>query len=275
MSRNIFGWSYPPGAATDPFAPYNQTSEPYDLAPHLKGLDSIKAYWDEDDRIYVQDDKGTDLATITHPWNDELSDKANFAAAAKVVEAWFDPDPKLRKKIERMIEANRRKHTKNKKRPTFEEFWAELNTPEGDFEWRPDEAGDWTPYYCDDCDTWHKTAEAIDIGRKEGKRFVEIRTVDQDGDWDYDTSYEEGEGIEAWACIYDLHLGQGSLDEHFRGWAEYHLWCMKHPGKDPCEDFFKDNDKSPASHLKAAEDYAIYLDPAALRRKYRIKRKRK
>lgn len=23
-SRNIFGWSYPPGAATDPLAPYNQ-----------------------------------------------------------------------------------------------------------------------------------------------------------------------------------------------------------------------------------------------------------
>lgn len=24
MSRNVFGWSYPPGAATDPNAPYNQ-----------------------------------------------------------------------------------------------------------------------------------------------------------------------------------------------------------------------------------------------------------
>jgi hypothetical protein len=24
MSRSIFGWSYPPGAANDPYAPYNQ-----------------------------------------------------------------------------------------------------------------------------------------------------------------------------------------------------------------------------------------------------------
>jgi hypothetical protein len=27
MSRNIFGWSYPPGAANDPNAPWNQTDE--------------------------------------------------------------------------------------------------------------------------------------------------------------------------------------------------------------------------------------------------------
>lgn len=25
MSRSVFGWSYPPGAASDPNAPYNQT----------------------------------------------------------------------------------------------------------------------------------------------------------------------------------------------------------------------------------------------------------
>lgn len=27
MSRSIFGWSYPPGAANDPNAPYNQTDD--------------------------------------------------------------------------------------------------------------------------------------------------------------------------------------------------------------------------------------------------------
>ena len=27
MSRNVFGWSYPPGAAGDPNAPWNQTDE--------------------------------------------------------------------------------------------------------------------------------------------------------------------------------------------------------------------------------------------------------
>lgn len=35
----IFGWSYPPGAANDPLAPYNQTDEPIGLAEDktLKG----------------------------------------------------------------------------------------------------------------------------------------------------------------------------------------------------------------------------------------------
>ena len=28
MSRSIFGWSYPPGAANDPNAPYNQDDPP-------------------------------------------------------------------------------------------------------------------------------------------------------------------------------------------------------------------------------------------------------
>lgn len=29
--RNIFGWSYPPGAANDPNAPWNQTDQPCDI----------------------------------------------------------------------------------------------------------------------------------------------------------------------------------------------------------------------------------------------------
>lgn len=35
----IFGWSYPPGAANDPNAPYNQTDVPLDLCDHntIKG----------------------------------------------------------------------------------------------------------------------------------------------------------------------------------------------------------------------------------------------
>jgi hypothetical protein len=28
MSRSVFGWSYPPGAANDPYAPYNQVDGP-------------------------------------------------------------------------------------------------------------------------------------------------------------------------------------------------------------------------------------------------------
>jgi len=35
MSRSVFGWSYPPGAASDPYAPYNQVDPPCELC----GLD--------------------------------------------------------------------------------------------------------------------------------------------------------------------------------------------------------------------------------------------
>ena len=31
MNKSMFGWSYPPGAANDPSAPYNQEEEPLDL----------------------------------------------------------------------------------------------------------------------------------------------------------------------------------------------------------------------------------------------------
>ena len=31
MSRSMFGWSYPPGAANDPSAPYNQVDPPCDV----------------------------------------------------------------------------------------------------------------------------------------------------------------------------------------------------------------------------------------------------
>lgn len=72
---SIFGWSYPPGAAGDPFAPYNQTDEPLDLregktlkgygrTDHgLNGKDADldeggqnvvrEAYWFDSDTIHI------------------------------------------------------------------------------------------------------------------------------------------------------------------------------------------------------------------------------
>lgn len=36
MSRHLFGWSYPPGAANDPFAPYNQQEGPCGVCGHFE-----------------------------------------------------------------------------------------------------------------------------------------------------------------------------------------------------------------------------------------------
>ena len=40
MARSPFGWSYPPGAAGDPNAPYNQSDSPCDVC-HLAADDCI------------------------------------------------------------------------------------------------------------------------------------------------------------------------------------------------------------------------------------------
>jgi len=108
---------------------------------------------------------------------------------------------------------------------------------DGDFEWEDGEAGDWTPYCCGEKDCpvqWHQTANCINMGRENGKHWVEVSTVDQDGDWDISDSYDEREGdsIETWqwlskqlAC--DIH-------EHFKGWALYWLDAAE-TGKDPLE----------------------------------------
>jgi hypothetical protein len=40
----IFGWSYPPGAANDPFAPYNEQEQP--------NIESIKEAWPDANGLY-------------------------------------------------------------------------------------------------------------------------------------------------------------------------------------------------------------------------------
>ena len=142
----MFGWSYPAGAASDPYAPYNDTSG------------------DCEDQVEV---------------------KLTKSQKAKI------------KRIETAL-AKAEKAPFKKRIPTFAECWAgvEEYIPEsGKIE--QEEAGDWTPYWCDDCDTWHSTAYAMDIVRKsdvmEGRDCFEIRSVDQDGNWDFDTATYDGD----------------------------------------------------------------------------------
>ena len=88
---SIFGWSYPPGAANDPYAPYNQTEEPIDLTDgytirgygrsqhglngkdadlNYGGQNKVKsAWWFESGKIQVD---GTRYASIVP--NDEVGD---------------------------------------------------------------------------------------------------------------------------------------------------------------------------------------------------------
>jgi hypothetical protein len=139
----------------------------------------------------------------------------------------------------------------------MDEFLADIGVPEGDFHWEGDEAGDWTPYYCDDCDTWHKTASATEFKRTGDRVEVYVRTVDQDGDWDTSCGFNSADGDD-WDAFHRDLSSADELGEHFKGWAEYHLWCAE-TLRDPLEDNMRET--TPLVHAQHALDYAKYLAP--------------
>lgn len=90
----IFGWSYPPGAAGDPYAPYNQTGS-IELTDRLPDLDpNIQLFWVDDQHLVAElyDEhapygKGGRLDLGRFDWDDALSDDANEQAAAMTAAA--------------------------------------------------------------------------------------------------------------------------------------------------------------------------------------------
>jgi hypothetical protein len=107
------------------------------------------------------------------------------------------------------------------------------NIPDGDFEWDDNEAGDWHVWNCGERDCpiqWHKISYALDIARRDGKLTIERHSCDEDGNWDLDCAWEEGEDWE--------EMGYALASEsynYFKGWAEYWLECAQ-TGKDPLEE---------------------------------------
>lgn len=90
-----FGWSYPAGAANDPFAPYNQTEQPLDLADNytlkghgrkghgLNGKDADldyggqnkvnTAWWFEDGKIQVDGTRYVSIVPNSNASNEQLN----------------------------------------------------------------------------------------------------------------------------------------------------------------------------------------------------------
>lgn len=121
-------------------------------------------------------------------------------------------------------------HKKPEDYPTIESFFT--GVPTGDFEYKNEEAGDWYPWYCDDCHTWHKNAYGTDMGRRDDKLWVEVNSCDSDGDWSLDTAWEEGDNQDQWVEVMEVL----DLDRYFRQWCEYFLDCAE-TGKEPLDDF--------------------------------------
>lgn len=107
------------------------------------------------------------------------------------------------------------------------------NLPKGDFKWEDNEAGDWHVYNCGESDCpiqWHKISYGLDIYRENGKLTILRNSCDEDGNWDIDDGWEEGED---WTEM-GLTLANDSYD-YFKGWAEYWLECAQ-TGEDPLDE---------------------------------------
>jgi len=141
---------------------------------------------------------------------------------------------------------------------TPDEFFKDLNMPEGDFEWADAEAGDTNVYCCGekDCEQqWHTVAYSQEIGRRDGKLYIENHSCDQDGNWDVDGGWEEGESVESFQDECNPRT-----DDHFRGWAQYWLDAIE-TRKDPCDQIMRDVNTGDWAEfcLESAEDNVKYL----------------
>ena len=220
-----------------------------DLMP-LPGVPVTHCWWLEGGQIHVHTEGAEHPLVLRLEWNDNKTEHNNLRAARKVVADHFRTHARAVARVRSLIDAARARCAagRNTPAPSFADFFADF--PEGDFKWDGDEAGDWQPYYCDDCDTYHKTAQAIEIERADGKLSIVIRTCDEDGNWGCDGSYDEGD--EGWDTFWRENF---ATNDHGAAWGEYHLWCAENPGKgDPLEDFFN-RESSPSEHLKAAREY--------------------
>ena len=99
------------------------------------------------------------------------------------------------------------------------------NTPEGDFSWERNEAGGWEPCYDSDSQTWQKFSYVINVGRKNGFRWIEALSCDSDGNRDIHFRYDEEEED----CKFELYHDDFSYfletGTYFLAWAEYWLYC--------------------------------------------------
>ena len=186
----LFGWSYPPGCSGSPY----DGDEVIDLAPALLKLKSdLVGYWDENGKLfagtqYSEEGRLPEVGTLD--WDDDLSEEQNIARAAKQIHVGTRLDLRRWNRLEKKLRAFKPKPVEV---PTFEEFCAELGFPEGDFKWDDPEVGGPHVYCCGNpgcSQQWHKMCYADEFGRRDGKLYINVRSCDEDGNWDFDDGFE-------------------------------------------------------------------------------------
>lgn len=207
-------------------------------------------YWDEDGTVYLLRDCKEEPHKIVL-FSDYESDGNDYDADCeklrKDVLAKFAVDLDTVKVLSREIE-DAWSECQNRPVPDFDEFWDDIKDCVG---LTCDEAGDWEPEWCDDCNTWHMRAYCVEYQIDDGERCVVVRNVDQDGDWDT-SYYSESE-------FHWVYRETILTDSYFYKWANYWLWCAQNGGIDPLEDSSKPKPLSVADCLEYAEDNLEYL----------------
>ena len=185
-------------------------------------------------------------------WEDEATEEELFAK----------PEPTKEQAEERNAIYNELWKLDNKKYETPDLDAMFEYAPEGDFEWEG-EAGDWHVWCCGESDCpvqWHQSAHWMTIGRRDGKRYIEVGDVDSDGNSDFTDGWEDGENWEESGVAWDLAR---ESDQYFKGWLEYYLHCAV-SFDDPVGNWFKGPEEyTPeewvADCLKHARDNLNYL----------------
>lgn len=194
----IFGWSYPAGAASDPYAPYNDRND------------------------YDEDDETPDALTPQQKrYVTMIRNRLEKATAAKNDRKRDHLLPSFADIWESVAEC-----LPESGRLESEEFgdWQ----PMRDDDHADDEDGGWRKVsYALDFD---RNGEVM-----EGKRgpCIEARSCDDEGNKDFCSATFEGDPD--WPFFYREYI---SSDDHFRNWCRYHLWCAENGGADPLEEYF-------------------------------------
>ena len=103
----------------------------------------------------------------------------------------------------------------------------------GTWEYQPEtiECGNWNPYWCSDCDTWHQEWYMFGYRIEDGHMFEVIHTCDTDGNWETNDEYDvDDPDYERWNAQY----GYEETLKASKAYSEH----VAETGDDPLGEFF-------------------------------------
>ena len=224
-----FGWSYPPGAAGDPNAPWNQEFDDThcvycgaDLPDDVTGLSVA-------DEGAVMDG----FCKLAHEQDYEKHGPREDWGKPQ----WTAEQEDRRKALHNAIYEWQRDHVPEPGK------LSDLNDflPEDDFNWDEHEPGDWHVHACGekDCDQqWHLSAYWLKYKRVAGYLTIESWSCDMDGDKECDCAWDESTGEPFDESGIDYDLGSEPINNFFRGWAEYWIDAAIN-FNDPCDQLIR------------------------------------